>query len=266
MPFTQVGELRYYQFDLLRLPGLVHAVFTRHGGVSPIPWISLNLGGLSGDKKENVVENRRRIFEAVGMPVESIYDAWQVHGTDIICSGKPRPLDLAHVKADGIITDNPKVTLFMRFADCVPILLFDPVRRVVGLAHAGWQGTIHQIARITVERMASEYGSNPGDILAAIGPSIGPDHYEIGPDVASQVKAAFSDDPAQFLAERDGKTFFDLWRTNQVILEKTGIKQVQIAGLCTACHTEDWYSHRAEQGKTGRFGALIALKEKNSRL
>ncbi len=261
MPFTQVGELRYYHFDLYRQPGLVHAVFTRHGGVSPAPWISLNLGGLSGDRKENVVENRRRIFEAVELPVESIYDAWQVHGTHVICTDRPRPLDAEHAKADAILTDNPQVTLFMRFADCVPILLFDPVRRVVGLVHAGWQGTVSQIARITIERMCTDYGSHPGDILAVIGPSIGPDHYEIGPDVAGQVKAVFRDDSAQCLSERHGKTFFDLWRTNQVILEKAGVKQIQVAGLCTACHTEDWYSHRAEQGKTGRFGALIALKE-----
>jgi polyphenol oxidase len=261
MPFNQVGDLRYFQFDLYHLPGLVHAVFTRHGGVSPAPWMSLNLGGLGGDSKENVVENRRRIFDAVGLPVESIYDAWQVHGTNIICTDKPRPLDLAHVKADGILTNNPQVTLFMRFADCVPIFLYDPVHRVVGMVHAGWQGTLHKIAQITVERMISEYGCHPGDILAAIGPSIGPDHYEIGPDVDDQVKAAFPDDSTRFLLERQGKTFFDLWRTNQVILEKAGVTHTQLAGLCTACNTQDWYSHRAEQGKTGRFGALIALKE-----
>ena len=261
MPFSQVGELRYYQFDLYRLPGLVHGVFTRQGGVSPAPWASLNLGGLSGDSKENVVENRRRIFDVVGRPVESIYDAWQVHGTHIICPDKARPLDLAHVKADGILTDNPQVTLFMRFADCVPIFLYDPVRRVVGLAHAGWQGTVHKIAQITVERMVAEYGSYPGDILAAIGPSIGPDHYEIGPDVADQVKAAFPDDAPRFLSEVQGKTFFDLWQTNLVILEKAGVIRTQLAGLCTACNTQDWYSHRAEHGKTGRFGALIGLKE-----
>jgi polyphenol oxidase len=261
MPFTQVGELRFYQFDLYNLPGLVHGVFTRQGGVSPAPWASLNLGGLGGDSKDNVVENRRRIFDAVGRPVESIYDAWQVHGTHIICTDKARPLDLAHVKADGILTDNPQVTLFMRFADCVPIFLYDPVRRVVGIAHAGWQGTLHKIAQITIERMVAEYGSHPGDILAAIGPSIGPDHYEIGPDVADQVKAAFPEDATRFLYEVQGKTFFDLWQTNQVILEKAGVIHTQTAGLCTACNTQDWYSHRAEQGKTGRFGALIGLKE-----
>jgi YfiH family protein len=261
MPFTQVGELRYYQFDSYRLPGLIHAVFTRRGGVSPTPWASLNLGGLGGDLKENVVENRKRIFEVVGLPVETIYDAWQVHGTHIICTDKPRPLDVAHVKADAILTNNPQVTLFMRFADCVPIFLYDTVRRVAGLAHAGWQGTVNKIAQKTVERMVTEYGSRAEDILAAIGPSIGADHYEIGPDVADQVKAAFSEDASDFLVERDNKIYFDLWRTNRVILEKAGVQQIQVAGLCTACNTEDWYSHRAEQGKTGRFGALIALKE-----
>jgi polyphenol oxidase len=260
MPFTQVGDLRYYQFELYRLTGLVHGIFTRQGGVSPAPWISLNLGGRSGDPTENVVENRKRIFDAVGLPVESIYDAWQVHGVHIICTSKARPLDQEHIKADAILTDNPQVTLFMRFADCVPVFLYDPVRRVVGIAHAGWQGTLQKIAQKTVERMVVEYKSHAEDILAAIGPSIGPDHYEIGPDVAGQVKTVFPDEAPQFLSEHNGKTFFDLWRTNQVILEEAGVQHIQVAGLCTACNTEDWYSHRAERGKTGRFGALIALR------
>ncbi len=261
MPFTEVGELRYYYFDLFRLAGMVHAVFTRQGGVSPAPWKSLNLGGLGGDSKENVVENRRRIFDAVGLQVESIYDAWQVHGTNVICTNRPRPLDLAHVKADAILTDNPQVTLFMRFADCVPIFLYDPIHRVVGMAHAGWQGTLLQVAQITVERMISEYDTNPEDILAGIGPSIGPDHYEIGPDVAEKVRETFSGEVAELLLNRHGKIYFDLWKTNQLILERAGIQQIEVAGVCTACHPEDWYSHRAEHGKTGRFGALIALGE-----
>jgi polyphenol oxidase len=261
MSFTRVGELRYYHFEQLSLPGLVHALFTRQGGVSPAPWESLNLGGLSGDQKENVVENRRRLFAAVGLKVETIYDAWQVHGTHVICTDAPRPLDQAHEKADAILTANPQVTLFMRFADCVPIFFYDPVHKVVGMAHAGWQGTILQIGRITVERMASVYGSRPGDILAAIGPSIGPDHYEIGIDVAEKVRETFPGEASQLLLSRQGKTFFDLWKTNQLILERSGIKKIHLAGLCTACHTTDWYSHRAENGKTGRFGALIALQE-----
>ena len=261
MSFSQVGELCYYNFDMFDQPGLVHAVFTRQGGVSPEPWKSLNLGGLNGDTKENVVENRRRIFEAVGLPVESIYDAWQVHGTRVICTGRPRPLDMPHEKADAILTNHPQVTLFMRFADCVPILLYDPIHRVVGLAHAGWQGTLLKIAQITVERMSSEYGADPGEILAAIGPSIGPDHYEIGMDVAEKVNSVFSNDSPKLLLNREGKVYFDLWQANHFILEMAGIKRIQVAGLCTACHTSAWYSHRAEHGKTGRFGALIALKE-----
>lgn len=260
MPFTQVGELRYYHFELFHLPGLVHAVFTRQGGVSPAPWKSLNLGGLGGDSQENVVENRRRIFEAVGLQVETIYDAWQVHGTNVICTDRPRPLNFAHVKADAILTDNPQVTLFMRFADCVPIFLYDPIHRVIGMAHAGWQGTLLQVARITVERMVSDYDTNPEDILAAIGPSIGPDHYEIGAGVAEKVRDAFSEDSKHLLLIQQGKTYFDLWKTNQLILERAGIKQIQVAGLCTACYSEDWFSHRAEHGKTGRFAALIAIK------
>jgi copper oxidase (laccase) domain-containing protein len=150
MPFHQAGVLRYFTFDLFDQHGLIHGLFTRHGGVSPAPWDSLNLGGTVGDERANVIENRRRLFEALDRPVESIFDSWQVHGREVICVDRPRPLDAPHPKADAILTDRPEITLFMRFADCVPILLYDPVRRVAGMVHAGWQGTVSFAAAAAV--------------------------------------------------------------------------------------------------------------------
>ena len=143
------------QTQLRTFPGseVKQAFFTRHGGVSPAPWASLNQGGLSGDARANVVENRRRIFEHFGRPVESIFDVWQVHSGRVVCSDSPRPLQEPHQKADAILTDRSDVTLMMRFADCVPILFYDPIRRVVGIAHAGWQGTLVKIAGEVVKRM-----------------------------------------------------------------------------------------------------------------
>ena len=111
----------------------------------------------------------------------------------------------------------------------------------------------------TVKAMSERYGSQPKDILAAIGPSIGADHYEVGPDVILQVEQAFGDDSKRVIESRGGKTYFDLWNANRVQLEKSGVEQIEVSGICTACHLDDWYSHRAEKGKTGRFGALIAL-------
>jgi polyphenol oxidase len=261
MQFHESGTLRSLTFDLFNQPGLVHGLFTRHGGVSPEPWASLNLGGTNGDSRENVIENRRRIFEALGRPVESIFDAWQVHGREVICADRPRPLDAAHQKADAILTDSREISLFMRFADCVPIFLFDPRHKVVGLVHAGWRGTVDRAAAAAVERMAAAYGSSPAEILAGIGPSICVDHYEIGkdPEVVATVRQAFGSDASAVLRQPNGSIHLDLWQANQIVLERAGVRQIEQAGVCTFCQNHDWYSHRAEKGKTGRYGVLLAL-------
>lgn len=261
MPFREKDALRYYTFESLDDEEVLQAAFTRHGGISPAPWAKLNLGSLVGDDPANVVENRRRIFEAIGRPIESLFDVWQVHGTSVICSESPRPLNSPHQKADVILTDNPRVTLLMRFADCVPILYYDPIHRVVGLAHAGWQGTVKLVAEVAVKTMHNIYGSRPEDILVTIGPSIGMHHYEVGPEVIREVQGSFGSDASSLLPVHDGKVKFDLWAANQLVLENSGIRCVEVAGLCTACHTNDWFSHRGEKGTTGRFGVVIGLKD-----
>ena len=257
MPFIQSSALRYYQFETLP-PEVPQAVFTRCGGVSPAPWDTLNVGGTVGDDADRVRENCRRSFMALGRSSESIFDVWQVHSADVVIATAPRPADEPHRKADIILTRDPAVTLYMRFADCVPIMLFDPVRAAVGLAHAGWLGTVRGAARVAVEAMRAEFGSRPNDILAAIGPSIGPDHYEIGPDVLQKVAEAFGDDTGSLVQYRDGRSYLDLWSSNGLQLEQAGVRRIEQARICTACHTDDWFSHRAEKGRTGRFGALLA--------
>ena len=258
MPFHQSGDLRFFTFDLFDQYGLVHGFFTRHGGVSPSPWDSLNLGGTVGDVRENVVENRKRIFDVMGRSVSSIFDCWQVHGTDVICTEAPRPLDEPHLKADAILTDRPEITLFMRFADCVPILLFDPVRSVTGMVHAGWRGTLDGVVVKAVERMQSQYGSHPADILAGIGPSVCVDHYEVGPEVIEATRKSFGSDFGLVLKPNHQATHLDLWKANQILLERGGVHQIETAGICTFAQKEDWFSHRGDQGKTGRFGAILA--------
>ena len=259
MSFSQRNGLRYYTFEIFP-KDITQAVFTRQGGVSPRPWNSLNVGGSIGDDITHVRANRIRSFAALGRVPESIHDVWQVHSADVIYADAPRSLDTPYQKADVMLTDNPQVTLFMRFADCTPILLYDPKKRVIGIVHSGWLGTVLGAACAAVQAMQERYASNPADILAAIGPAIGPDHYEVGEDVITQVQDAFGAE-AQSLLERHGEsTHFNLWRANQLLLAKAGVGQIEIAGICTACHTDDWFSHRAEKGKTGRFGALIALQ------
>lgn len=261
MPFHQPDLIRYYTFESLDDERIKHAVFTRRGGISPEPWASLNVGGLRGDDPERVYQNRVDSFHELRRDPESVYDVWQVHSQDVIWTTGPRPASVRHRKADAILTDRPEVTLFMRFGDCVPILLHDPTKKVVGVVHAGWMGTVKGIISETVETMQAVYRSHPGDILAAIGPSIAVHHYEVGQEVVDQVKEQFGTVANDLLLQEDGSTFFDLWQANRYLLENSGVTKIEISGICTACNLEDWFSHRGEKGETGRFGALIALDE-----
>ncbi|HLF01997.1 MAG TPA: peptidoglycan editing factor PgeF [Anaerolineales bacterium] len=259
--------LSYFTFESFPNGAVAHAIFARNGGVSPQPWASLNLSTSTGDTPEHTRENRRRAFDALGLPFDSMADVWQVHGTETIRADEPRG-DGPQIKADGLITDRPGLTLFQRFADCVPILLYDPKHRALGIAHAGWRGTVNHAAAACVKALAESYGTRPADLIAGIGPSIGPDHYEVGPEVVAEVRRAFPKadqllTPPQRAAVRvtnHSGTCFDLWAANALTLHELGVEQIEIAGLCTACHTDDFFSHRAERGATGRFGAVIALR------
>jgi polyphenol oxidase len=262
MPLGETGGLTVFTFEALKQKGLVHGLYSRLGGVSPAPWSSLNLGGTVGDERGHVVENRRRIFAAVNRPVESIFDVWQVHGTHAIASSMPRPLDGQHQPADIILTDQPSVTLFMRFADCVPILLYDPRRRVVCIAHAGWKGTLAMAGAAAVRAMVNTYGCQAGDILVGIGPSICRGCYEVGAEVVEATHSAFNSSAVNILEKHGERFHLDLWEANRLVLLEAGVNadHIQTAGLCTAENTHLWFSHRAERGATGRFGALIALE------
>lgn len=251
--------LKYYSFKSFDLHNIKHAIFTRQGGVSDVPFSSLNLGGTVGDNRKNVIENRRRIFNALNLPLASLYDAWQVHGTHVISVQAPRPHDAPHEKADILLTDKQGITLLMRFADCVPVFLFDPIKKVIGLVHAGWAGTVKKAVAVAVEAMKNEYDVHPSNVLAGIGPSIGPDHYEIGQEVAAKVKVNFGSQASQLLENSNGRIYLDLWKTNAITLQNCGVEKIEIAHLCTACNFTDWFSHRAEKGRTGRFAATITL-------
>lgn len=257
MPFNQQANLRFFQFNDLQTR---HAIFTRHGGLSPEPWHSLNVGGTVGDDLTRVRANRNLSLKALGCAPESVFDVWQVHSADVVCAIAPRPDGESLRQADIILTDKPELTLYMRFADCVPILFHDSRKGVIGIAHSGWVGTLRDVATSTIKTMTKQYGSNPADVVACIGPSIGPDHYEVGSDVILQVMQKFGDESELLLKSHNGKIHFDLWKTNQILLERAGVGKIEVAGVCTACHTDDWFSHRAEKGRTGRFGALITLQ------
>lgn len=260
MPFRQVGQVRFFVFETLSDAGLVQAVFTRRGGSSPAPWASLNVGGTVGDDHSRVESNIEECFSAVGRETASSHDVWQSHSASVVIADRPR-VSPDRVRADILISDNPDVTLFMRFADCVPIFLHDPVRRAIGLVHAGWLGTVRQAASVAVRALGDRYGTRPEDIRAAIGPSICREHYPIGPEVVDQVRQAFGAGADEHLHRTNGSTQFDLWSANASLLRMEGVESVELSGICTAADTGDWYSHRGEGGHTGRFGALLALSQ-----
>lgn len=259
MPFNYVQTLKVFEFDIFEEVPVNHAVYSRHGGVSSDPWYSLNLGSSVGDRPEDVAENHRLALSPYGFRKTDIFDVWLVHGDDIAIAEGPRMQSLPYQKADIILTDKPGLPLFMRYADCVPIFLFDTNKRVAGIVHSGWQGTVKQAVRKAVLGMEQYYGSSPGDIAAGIGPSIGPDHYEIGPEVVEQVQDSFGQQAEKFLPSLNGSVYLDLWRANEWLLEDSGVQMVENPRICTACNPQDWYSHRHEHGKTGRFGAFICI-------
>lgn len=254
--------LVYYQFESMARFGetgqLRHGVFTRLGGASAPPFAALNTGSTVGDEQSAVDENHRRICQALDVPVVDIAAGHQVHGINVALIGRQ---DCGHVRpaTDALLTNRPGVPLMQRFADCTPLVLYDPLRRVLGLAHAGWRGTVQGMAVEIVRAMGDYFGSQPADILAGIGPSIGPCCYEIGSEVADQVRASFAEGASWLLNQAGGAVHLDLWAANRRQLEMSGIKEIEVAGLCTACHKKEFFSHRAENGRTGRFGVLAVL-------
>jgi YfiH family protein len=256
------GPLVYYQFDNLSdFAGLSHGIFTRLGGHSRPPWHSLNTGHTVGDDPEAVDANHRLICRALGFSTDDLVSPYQVHGSAVAVVGAEDRGRIIY-DTDALVTDVRGVLLMLRFADCTPIWLYDPVRGAIGLAHAGWRGTVDGTVRATVEKMRSTFGSTAAGLVAGIGPSIGPCCYEVGEDVALAVQNAFPDVSPQLLARRtNGRWHLDLWAANWHHLAQAGVQRIEIAGICTACRTEEWFSHRAEHGKTGRIGALIGLQK-----
>ncbi len=259
MKVQKKNGLKIFQFTNLSLPGINQAIFSRHGGLSRPPWSSLNLGGTVGDDPENVNGNLELILKTVGYNLGQLVQVRQIHLAKVITARGPMD---AIQNGDAIITNKPGLLLLMRFADCVPILFFDPVKNAVGIAHAGWQGTIKEIALHTVRAMEIQFQTNPADLIAGIGPSIGPDHYVIREDVSERVEAVFPKQVEEILIKDDDGVKLDLWKANAISLRKAGVKMIEIAGICTGCNIIDWYSHRGENGKTGRFAAVIGLRER----
>jgi YfiH family protein len=254
-----LGSLVAYEFESLRPQrNLAHGIFTRHGGVSPTPWHSLNLSTATGDSRDNIDENYRRMYGALGHSPADAVISRQVHGRSVAVISRAqrgRQLD----DCDGLVTDAPGVVLLQRHADCAPILLYDPKCPAVGIAHAGWRGTLAGISVELVDVMCEAFGSRPGDLVAAIGPAIGVCCYDVGEEVQRAFVERHADARRWLRSGDDGKTRLDLWEANRALLEAAGVRQIEVAGICTACNVGNFYSARAENRMNGCFGALIAL-------
>jgi YfiH family protein len=260
---TQLNGLPAYLYHpWTHQPGLVHAILTRHGGVSRPPYATLNLGSAVGDDPAAVEANHMRVGDALGVDAGRLVKCHLVHGNTVhVVTGADAGQWLGH--GDGMVTATPGVFLSMRFADCVPILLHDPRRRAVGVAHAGWRGTLQDVAGAAVRTMVEALGCAAGDITALIGPSIGPCCYAVGNDVIAAAGAALpsSDSAALFKRRNGGAAHFDIWEANRRQLLAAGAGRVLAMELCTACHRDHFFSHRAEHGRTGRFGAVIGYRD-----
>lgn len=256
----QHNDLAYYTFDALDAFGeLVHAVTTRHGGVSTGQWSSLNLTTGTGDDPAAVAENLCRASAALGLRREDLVSPNQRHTANVRRVGRA---DCGQVFTgyDILVTDEPGVPLLLRYADCTPVLIYDPAQRAVALVHSGWRGTVQAAGRAAVEALTAEYGSRPADMVAAIGPSIGPCCYEVGDEVVDAVRAVFTRPAGLLPNPNGGRHHFDLWAANRRWLQEAGVGQIEMAETCTACRTDEFYSYRREQGRTGHFGAVMALR------
>ena len=264
------GNIRYLTFPSFDELGFVRDIFTtREGGVSTGYHASMNLSFTNGDDPEAVEENYRLIAPVVGVSLDHIVRTQQTHTTNVVRvtpdmiheDGQLHKPDYTDV--DGLITDIPGVALATFYADCVPLYFADPIKRVIGLSHAGWRGTVAGMANATVKAMQDEFGCDPGDIYAAIGPSICADHYEVSQAVATQFERAFGDDIRLVMVpgREDGKYQLDLWESNRIMMERSGIRHdhIEVAGICTYCNSDWLFSHRESDGKRGNMAAFLVI-------
>jgi len=257
-----IDGLTCYQFEhLAARADVVHGVFTRRGGVSVSPWASLNLSRSTGDSLEAVKENNRRLLSALGLAQGQTVSAWLNHGRHVAIV-RPQHLGAALQETDAMVSATPGLALSMRFADCVPVLLHDAARGVIALAHAGWPGVVAGILGATLRSMRDAFGCRPDDVWAGLGPAIRAECYEFGSDLAQRVVAACpaTEVSASILVPQpDGTLHLDLIAAVKSQLNAAGVENIEDSGICTACHTDEWFSHRVEK-KTGRFGVVLGLR------
>lgn len=257
------------RFPLLDETGIVENAFTtREGGISEGIFESLNLSFTRGDAPDAVKENYRRIAAAFGKEVSDIVCSDQTHTTNVrrvdrTYGGCGVIKDRPYTDVDGLVTDEPGLILATFYADCVPLYFVDPVHKAIGLSHSGWRGTVERMGQATLNKMKAEFGTDPADVYAAIGPSICQDCYEVSEDVADAFTEAFAGHEEEILIDKgNGKYQLDLWKANEIVMMDAGVKREHLAvtNICTCCNERLLFSHRASKGKRGNLGAFLMLR------
>lgn len=264
------GDLKLIVFpELAGIKGLNHCYTTRLGGVSEGCCDSLNLSFGREVKVKNVQENFRRLMEAYGESEDSCAFTNQNHTKKIrkVDDGDSSyygPWVFEQEEIDGMVTNKRDTTLFTYYGDCVPIYLYDQENRAIGLVHSGWRGTIINAGGAGVEKMNEEYGTRAQELIAVIGPSIGPECFQVDLDVAEEFEAEYGKSSEVVYEDTvSGKYLVDLWEANRLNLVKSGLKaeNIIISGLCTCCNETLFFSHRRDKGQTGSMAALMTIKE-----
>ena len=261
--------VEYLSFPLFeKEPGISHLFSTRLGGVSEGIFSSMNLSYTRGDDETAVTENFKRFAKSLGVSSESFVLSDQTHTTNIRRvgaedRGKGFTKERDYSDIDGLVTNEPGVTLACFYADCVPLYFYDPVKKVIALSHSGWRGTVAGMGRVTIEKMHADFGCNPKDIRVCVGPSICQDCYEVSEDVAEEFAKVFSGREKEILLAKSNQKYqLDLWKANEILLLDAGIKRehLEITDICTCCNPLYLFSHRASMGKRGNLGAFLVLK------
>ncbi len=255
------GTLEYLTAEGISVP---HGFTTRRGGVSTGTLDSLNLGAHRGDQLENVEENFRILARALDFDANNLVLTHQIHSDVIRVVTKQDHLRFDHgdyPQCDGLITNDPGTALVAFTADCTPILLHDPVAGAVGAVHAGWRGTAADIAGKTVARMAAEFGCDPQNIRAAIGPNIAQSCFQTDEEVPQALLAAFGPAAEPFIRQENHKFYPDLKEINALALKNAGVVHIDISQDCTMCQPHRFWSHRVHGDSRGAMGAIIVCKE-----
>lgn len=259
------GTLEYLVAEGISAP---HCFTTRLGGVSTGHLESLNLSVSRGDAPHNVAENFRRLGSVLGFLPEDVVKPYQTHSDIVLQVGRQhRGMGLlapSEVEADALITNDPGVALVVSTADCTPILLHDPVTGAVGAVHAGWRGTAAQLGGKTVKAMCEAFGCAPENIRAAIGPNIGPCHFETDANVPNAMEESFGPEAKEYITCRADKFYLDLKGLNALALRRAGVQQIEISTECTFCQSHRFWSHRATRGKWGAQGGIIVCREETA--